>query len=101
MASPRAVQLSLRKPTHATCVVGVETLVDVYRYDPGDFPVLRSGDSLAKVDAGGFWQGDVWTPEKVQLASELAREGNRVCPNALGSGHWVQSPDEGGLRKRL
>ena len=31
MASPRAVQLSLRKPTHAVCVVGVETLVNVYR----------------------------------------------------------------------
>lgn len=31
MASPRAVPLSLRKPTHAVCVVGVETVVDVYR----------------------------------------------------------------------
>lgn len=31
MASQRAVQLSLRKPAHAVCVIGVETLVDVYR----------------------------------------------------------------------
>lgn len=31
MAPQRTVQLSLKKPTHAVCVVGVETLVDVYR----------------------------------------------------------------------
>lgn len=31
MAPQRAVQLSLKKPTHAVCVVGVETLVNVYR----------------------------------------------------------------------
>lgn len=31
MAPRRAVRLSLREPTHAVCVVGVETLVDVYR----------------------------------------------------------------------
>uniref|UniRef100_G1NSD4 Protein-arginine deiminase n=1 Tax=Myotis lucifugus TaxID=59463 RepID=G1NSD4_MYOLU len=29
MASQRAVRLSLKKPTHAVCVVGVETFVDV------------------------------------------------------------------------
>lgn len=35
------------------CVVGVETLVDVYRYELGHFPVLRLGvgDSQAKEDA--------------------------------------------------
>lgn len=31
MAPKRAVKLSLKKPTHAVCVVGVETLVDVHR----------------------------------------------------------------------
>ncbi|XP_051027269.1 protein-arginine deiminase type-1 [Acomys russatus] len=30
MAPRRAVRLSLKKPTHAVCVAGVETLVDVY-----------------------------------------------------------------------
>lgn len=31
MAPQRAVQLSLKKPTYAVCVVGIETYVDVYR----------------------------------------------------------------------
>ena len=31
MAPQRAVQLSLKKPTYAVCVVGVETYVDVHR----------------------------------------------------------------------
>lgn len=51
-----------------------------------------------KMQEGG--QGDAWTPEKVELASELSREGNRVCPSTLGAGHWVQSQDESGLRRR-
>lgn len=31
MAPRRAVQLSLKKPTYAVCVVGTETLVNVHR----------------------------------------------------------------------
>lgn len=31
MAPQRAVRLSLKKPTYAVCVVGVETYVDVHR----------------------------------------------------------------------
>ena len=31
MAPQRAVQLSLKKPTYAVCVVGIETYVDVHR----------------------------------------------------------------------
>lgn len=31
MAPQRPVQLSLKKPTYAVCVVGVETYVDVHR----------------------------------------------------------------------
>ncbi|XP_004377261.1 protein-arginine deiminase type-1 [Trichechus manatus latirostris] len=34
MAAQRAVQLSLKKPTYAVCVVGVETLVDIHRDVP-------------------------------------------------------------------
>lgn len=40
--------------------------------------MLRSGDSLAKEDAGGFWHGDVWTPEKVALASGKEIESAQV-----------------------
>ncbi|XP_003413183.2 protein-arginine deiminase type-1 [Loxodonta africana] len=34
MAAQRAVELSLKKPTYAVCVVGVETLVDIHRDVP-------------------------------------------------------------------
>ncbi|XP_028609795.1 protein-arginine deiminase type-1 [Grammomys surdaster] len=50
MASPRAVQLSLRKPTHAVCVVGVETLVDVYSDVPKRAKTFGvSGSSEVKI----------------------------------------------------
>ncbi|EDL13328.1 protein-arginine deiminase type-1 [Mus musculus] len=50
MASPRAVQLSLRKPTHAVCVVGVETLVNVYSDVPKGAKTFGvSGSSEVKI----------------------------------------------------
>ncbi|XP_040613464.1 protein-arginine deiminase type-1 [Mesocricetus auratus] len=50
MASQRAVQLSLKKPTHAVCVVGVETLVDVYSDVPrGANTFGVSGSSEVKI----------------------------------------------------
>ncbi|EGW12396.1 Protein-arginine deiminase type-1 [Cricetulus griseus] len=50
MASQRAVKLSLKKPTHAVCVVGVETLVDVYSDVPkGANTFGVSGSSEVKI----------------------------------------------------
>lgn len=77
--------------------------------DAGGCPQVRAGalscafvgDPQVKEYAGGCRQDDVSTPEKVELAPELGREGNRVYPGALGSGHWVQSLAEGSLRRLL
>ncbi|XP_057640689.1 protein-arginine deiminase type-1 [Chionomys nivalis] len=50
MAPQRAVQLSLKKPTHAVCVVGVETLVNVYSDVPkGANTFGVSGSSEVKI----------------------------------------------------
>ncbi|NP_062205.1 protein-arginine deiminase type-1 [Rattus norvegicus] len=50
MASQRAVQLSLRKPAHAVCVIGVGTLVDVYSDVPKGAKTFEvSGSSEVKI----------------------------------------------------
>ncbi|XP_049627977.1 protein-arginine deiminase type-1 [Suncus etruscus] len=50
MAPHRALQLSLKKPTYAVCVVGVETYVDVHSHAPKGARTFRvSGSSGAKV----------------------------------------------------
>lgn len=50
MAPRRAVQLSLKKPTYAVCVVGTETLVNVHRDVPRGAKTFRvSGSSKVEV----------------------------------------------------
>ncbi|XP_031320039.2 protein-arginine deiminase type-1 [Camelus dromedarius] len=50
MAPQRAVQLSLKKPTYAVCVVGVETYVDVYSDVPkGSVTFGISGSSGVEI----------------------------------------------------
>ncbi|XP_004603434.2 protein-arginine deiminase type-1 [Sorex araneus] len=50
MAPQRAVQLSLKKPTYAVCVVGVETYVDVHSHVPKGAKTFGvSGSSGVKV----------------------------------------------------
>ncbi|KAM5248692.1 protein-arginine deiminase type-1 [Ctenodactylus gundi] len=54
MDPKRAVELSLRKPTHAVCVVGVEMLLDVYSDVPHDAKIFgvsgSSGVNIRVVD---------------------------------------------------
>lgn len=60
----------------------------------GTFLCLDGGIPGPKSMQEGCRQDDVGIPEKVELASELGRGGNRIYPGAPRSGHWVQCLDE-------
>ncbi|XP_005858792.2 PREDICTED: protein-arginine deiminase type-1 [Myotis brandtii] len=66
MASQRAVRLSLKKPTHAVCVVGVETFVDV-RSD-----VPKGAETFRVSGSSGVHIFIVYDPTRVAVPTDKA-----------------------------
>ncbi|XP_058409008.1 protein-arginine deiminase type-1 [Diceros bicornis minor] len=67
MALRRAVRLSLKKPTHAVCVVGVETYVDVH----SDVP--KGAETFGVSESSGVRVFVAYDPEQVTVPTGQAR----------------------------